>query len=350
MKNLKQLLEEYSDGKITLKEMIELSDKINDGQSQEAEELLKEEWENQLKVEKSNARNLKPVLNEIHHRICLKENRPASRFRRWWQGFQKVAAILIIPVIVGFFVFFYSQAQSFKINDSYAEIQCPMGARTKFILPDGSTGFLNSGSTLKFPVVFTKDRSVELTGEGYFDIGTNNTKPFYVRTKNLNIEIKGHSLNVIANENEHTEEVVLQEGKINIYSKDGKLLGVLSSDEQLILDTKKHTITTQKVNASIYSAWKEGKLIFSNDNLSKVIQRLNRWYNADIVWIDNHNNDHYSLQGTFVDEPLDEVLKYISEKTSLKYKEDLRTFNTDGVFNRRKITIQAQQIRLGQLK
>lgn len=350
MKNLKQLLEEYSEGRISMKEMIELSEKINDGQSQEAENLLREEWENQLKQEQSQGKNWEPVLNEIHHRIRLKENRPLSGIKKWWQGFQKVAAILILPVIVGFFVFFYSQAKSFMMNDSYAEIQCPMGVRTKFILPDGSSGFLNSGSTLKFPVVFNRERTVILSGEAWFDVSRNNKRPFHVQTKNLNIEAKGEILNVIANENEPTEEVILQQGKINVYSKQGKPLAELSSDEQLIFDINKQSVTTFKVDASLYSAWKEGKLVFKNDNMSRVIQRLNRWYNADIVWIDNHPDDHYSLQATFVDEPLDEVLKYISGKTTLKYKEESRTINPDGVFNKRKITLQAQPVKLGQLK
>lgn len=350
MENLRHLLGKYSDGKISLKEMIELSDKMNDGQSQEAEHVLREDWEAQLKQENSRAKNLKPVLHRIHHRIRLDENRPLSNFKKWWQGFQRVAAILIIPVIVGFIVFFYSQAKSFSVNDSYAEIQCPMGVRTKFILPDGSTGFLNSGSTLKFPVVFQKERTVTLHGEAWFDVSHHDKKPFHVCTPNLDIEVNGEIVNVIANANDPTEEVVLQQGKIQVFSKQGKPLAVLSSDEQLIYDIQKQNVTTFKVDASLYSAWKEGKLIFKNDNLQQVIQRLNRWYNADIIWTDNQPADHFNLQATFVDEPLDEVLKFISGKTTLKYKEESRTITPDGVFNRRKITLQAQPIKLGQLK
>lgn len=350
MGNLKHLLGKYSDGKISLQEMIELSDKLNDRQSQETEELLKQEWENQLKANQPQAKDWNPVLHEIHHRIRLKENRKVSNFRKWWQGFQKVAAILIIPVIVGFFIFFYSQAKSFIINDSYAEIQCPMGVRTKFILPDGTIGFLNSGSTLKFPVVFQKQRVVTLSGEAWLDVSHDDKKPFHVLTKNLNIEVNGDMLNVKTNNDEPTEEVVLQHGRINVYTKHGKPLAQISSDEQLIFNIEKQSVTTFKVDASLYSAWKDGKLIFKNDNMSQVIRRLNRWYNANIVWINGQADDHYNLQATFVDEPLEEVLKYISGKTTLKYKEDLRTINTNGVFNRRKIIFQAQHIKLGQLK
>lgn len=350
MGNIKHLLGKYSNGKISLKEMIELSDKMNDGQNQEVEATLRKEWEQQLEAEEIQTKNLKPVLHEIHHRIRLNESRPVSNFRKWWQGFQKVAAILIIPLLVGFFVLFYSQAKNFTANDSYAEIQCPMGVRTKFILPDGSTGFLNGGSTLKFPVIFNRERTVSLIGEAWFDVSHNDKKPFHIRTKNLNIEVKGEILNVSANANEHTEEVALQQGSVTVYSKEGKPLAALSSDEQLIFDTDKQTVTTLNVDASLYSAWKEGKLIFKNDNMRQVIQRLSRWYNADFVWTDKQSPDQYNLQATFVDEPLEEVLKIIADKTTLKYKEELRTFNADGVINRRKITIQAQQSNLGQLK
>lgn len=350
MENLKQLLGKYSDGKISLKEMIELSEKLNDGQSREAEDILREEWENQLKAEQIQSRDLKPVLNQIHHRIRLNESRPVSNFRKWWQGFQKVAAIMIIPLLVGFFVFSYSQARLFTFNDPYAEIQCPPGVRTKFILPDGTSGYLNSGTTLKFPVGFNKNRTVELSGEAFFEVSQNNRKPFVVSTKNMNIEVKNKSLNVIAIDDEPTEEIVLQEGRVKVFAKDGNPLAVLTSNEQLVFNIERKEVTTFKVDASIYSAWKEGKLVFKNDNMSQVIQKLNRWYNAEIVWTDNLPEDHFNFQATFVDEPLDEVLKFISDKAALKYKEELRTINTEGVFNRRKITIQAQQIKLGQLK
>lgn len=350
MEKLRHLLGKYSDGKISLKEWFELSEKINDRQNQEVEATLRKEWEQQLEAEEIQTKNLMPVLHEIHHRIRLNESRPVSNFRKWWQGFQKVAAILIIPLLVGFFVLFYSQAKNFTANDSYAEIQCPMGARTKFILPDGSTGFLNSGSTLKFPLVYNRQRTVDLSGEAWFDVRRIDKKPFHVHTKYLNIEVKGDILNVSANENEHTEEVVLQQGHINVFSREGKPLASLSSDEQLIFDTDQQTVTTVKVDASLYSAWKEGKLIFKNETMKQVLQRLSRWYNTEFVWTDNQSPDDYNLQVTFVDEPLEEVLKFISDKTTLKYKEEARTINNDGIFNRRKITIQAQQANLGQLK
>ena len=341
MENLKRLLGKYSKGEISLKEMIELTDQMNDEKSKKVEKMLLEDWEEHMQADGAATRDLKLVLHKVHHRIHLSETQRFSPFKRWWMGFQRVAAILIIPLIAGFIVLLTYQTNRNDGNRSFAEIQCPMGVRTKFILPDGTSGYLNSGSTLRYPVLFGKERRVELTGVAYFDIFYEANKPFHVITKNLDIESKGDVVNVIANDKEETEEVVMQIGKVNVNRNNGQLLAVLSANEQLIFDIEKQAITTFQVDASAYSAWKDGKLVFNNENIHKVASRLSRWYNAEIILTDNQPSDQYQLQATFIDEPLEEVLKIISDKTKLIYKEEKRSANAYGVYNKRKITVQA---------
>lgn len=346
--HLQQLIQKYSEGKLSLKEMIELSDQLADKKNSYAEKFLNEDWKSQLNSEVDSKRNFKALLNQVHHRIRLEESNKLSQFN-WWHNFQRVAAILIIPLVLSFMAYFYSQSEKTASTISYAEIQCPLGVRTKFQLPDGSTGFLNSGSKLKYPVIFTYQRSVELTGEGFFDVVSNKEIPFHVNTRNLDIKVIGTTFNVIANDDEKTEEIVLQSGKVDVSSKSGKHLAVLLPNEQLTLDAQKQTITKRAVIASQYTTWKEGKLVFRNENMRQVASRLSRWYNAEVV-VDDPLLDDYTFHATFMDEPLDEVLKLISITTPISYSEEKRTIDKQGIYQKRKIILRVNKLKSNQFR
>ncbi|HET6560190.1 MAG TPA: FecR domain-containing protein [Prolixibacteraceae bacterium] len=349
MENIQQLLKKYSEGEITSREMIELSEQLNDGQSDLAEKILSKDWKAAFESDEMSARNLKPLLHEIHHRIRLKETKPASYFGLLWRNFQQIAAIIVIPLLVALLVFSTGQVNHYFQPASFAEVKGPPGARTTFVLPDSSTGVLNSGSVMKFPVAFTNLRTVELMGEAYFNIPSSRN-PFHIITRNLKIEAAGNSLNVTARENENTEEVVIQTGNAHIYSKDGEQLAFLSSNEQLIFDIEKQTITTLPVDAARYSEWKEGRLTFRNEDIKQVVQKLSRWYNAEVIWVDDPLHSGYNIQATFVDEPLDEVLKVISSSAPLTYEEEKRLADAQGVYPKRKIKVQAHPSKMSLLK
>jgi len=345
---LKHIIQKYFEGKLTLKEQIELSEQLADEQSSAAEQILLDDWHSQLESETYSDRNLKPVLDRVHHRIHLNEDQKMISLN-WWQGFQRAAAILIIPLTLSFLAYFYFQPKPSAIPISYAEIQCPMGVRTKFQLPDGSTGYLNSGSSLKYPVQFIGERKVELSGEAFFDVVHNAEIPFHVNTKNLDIKVLGTTFNVIANEDEQTEEIVLQTGKVDVSAKNGKQLSVMAPNQQLTLDIEKQTITKNKVEATQYTSWKEGKLVFRNENMQQVARRLSRWYNAEVL-VDGNMLNEYTFHATFADEPLDEVLKLISITTPISYKEEKRASDSDGVFQKRKIILRFNQSKNSQFR
>lgn len=222
--------------------------------------------------------------------------------------------------------------------DAYAEIQCPMGVRTKFVLPDGTTGFLNSGSTLSYPVAFDKTRQVELTGEAYFDVYHNEKSPFTVKTGKLNVRVLGTTFNVISYPGETTEEIIIQTGKVEVMDKAGKTLTELNPDQRLTVNHLDLTSRRSQVVSSQYTSWTEGKLVFRNEYMKQVAQRLSRWYNAEII-IADERLEEFTFHATFVDEPLDEVLKLLAITTPINFSEERRHTDSDGLFPKRKITI-----------
>jgi len=347
-KELQHTIQKYTEGKLNLKEQLELSEQLADEQNLAAEEILNEDWKTILESDTFSDRNLKPILDRVHHQIRINENEKSNPIR-WMQTFQRIAAILILPLLLSFLAYFYIQQNAPSAPISYAEIQCPMGVRTKFQLPDGSTGFLNSGSRLKYPVQFIGERKVELSGEAFFDVVHNAEIPFHVNTRNLDIQVLGTTFNVIANEDETTEEIVLQTGKVNVSSKTGKQLAVLAPNEQLTMDLEKGSFTKNSVEASQYTSWKEGKLVFRNENMQQVARRLSRWYNAEVV-VDDRQLDDQTFHATFIDEPLDEVLKLLSLTTPISYKEVKRTSDEEGAFQKRKIILRINQSKIKQFR
>ncbi len=345
---LQHLIKRYSEGKLNLKEQIDLSEQLTDPENHLAEEVLNNDWNSQLDSKIISDKDFNPILDRVHHHIRLHEGDKPIRII-WLQGFQRVAAILIIPLMLSFLAYFYFQSKPSVGPISYAEIQCPMGVRTKFQLPDGSTGYLNSGSRLKYPVSFATERKVQLVGEAFFDVIHNEKLPFHVNTKNLDIKVLGTTFNVIANEDEQTEEIVLQTGKVDVSSKSGDQMAVLKPNEQLTLDIEKQTVNKNDVEASQYTSWKEGKLVFRNENMQQVARRLSRWYNAEVI-IDDRMLDTYTFHATFADEPLDEVLKLLSMTTPLSFEEEKRESNQQGVFQKRKIVLRINQSKINHFK
>jgi transmembrane sensor len=349
MKNhLQQLLQKYLNEKLSITEQIELSEQLADSKNNDAEQILFDDWKSQIESGTYPEHELQSILDRVHHKIRLSENDQPFHLNGW-HIFQRIAAILIFPLLFSFFAYYYFQSQQPFKNTTYAEIQCPLGVRTKFQLPDGTTGYLNSGSSLKYPVQFIGERKVDLIGEAYFDVVHNKEMPFHVNTPNLDIKVLGTTFNVIANEDETTEEIVLQTGKVNVSSKSGKQLAIVLPNEQLTLDIEKQTISKKVVEASQYSTWKDGKLVFRNENMQQVARRLSRWYNAEIV-VDDRLLDVYTFHATFIDEPLDEVLKLLSLTTPLSYQEDKRAIDPEGVFQKRKIILRISQSKINQFR
>ncbi|MBL7969936.1 MAG: DUF4974 domain-containing protein [Prolixibacteraceae bacterium] len=345
---IESLIRKYSNGTISLREQTELSEILSDAKNKDVEEVLIQHWQEELNSAKNADHQLKPILDRVHHLIRLNESRKTTPMG-FGQIFQRTAAILILPLLLSFAAYYYFQLNQTLANVSFAQIECPMGVRTKFQLPDGTTGFLNSGSRLKYLVQFSEKREVELTGEAFFDVVHNTDMPFHVHTSNLDIKVLGTTFNVIANEDETTEEIVLQTGKVDVLSRSGKQLASLKPNEQLTLDIEKRTLDRHVVDAPQYSSWKEGKLVFRNENMQQVARRLSRWYNAEVVVEGQLLND-YTFHATFQDEPLDEVLKLLSITTPLRFSEEKRASDASGFFVKRKIILGINQSKLNQFK
>src|SRR5690606_23670926 len=76
-------------------------------------------------------------------------------------------------------------------------LQTPQGGEYQIRLPDGTSVWLNAGSSITYPLAFLADRrEVSITGEVFFDIVKDQNKPFVVYVDETSISVLGTSFNV----------------------------------------------------------------------------------------------------------------------------------------------------------
>ena len=191
---------------------------------------------------------------------------------------------------------------------------------------------------MEYAAAFDQERTVTLTGEAYFSVKPDEERPFTVYTPHLSTRVLGTRFNVIAYGNEKCEEIILQEGEVEVYTRKGDKLGKLQSNQKLGLNTGSNRYERSEVEAYQYVSWTEGKLVFRNESMQEVANRLGRWYKVDIS-IDDAELLSYGLWATFIDEPIEEVLKLLTLTAPIKYEELERESNKDGIYEKRKIIL-----------
>ncbi|WP_353130224.1 FecR family protein [Parapedobacter pyrenivorans] len=200
------------------------------------------------------------------------------------------------------------------VADGFSTITVPYGKRSELMLPDSSKVWLNAGSQLTFPSVFdASNNEVFLIGEGYFEVTERKTTPFYVRTADMNIKVMGTSFNVSAYPDDGYTSAVLLSGKIEIEpasTLDFQNIAIAPGTSAMLNRTDKK-LKIQRVTAEDEISWTKRQLILKNTQLSEILTRLSRIYNAEIV--DNFGRDSAVTFSGKLDltMPLTDVLKII---------------------------------------
>ncbi len=332
-----KILKKFAGGKYSLRDFILVSRWFEDKSIEsDLKDAIQEHWEEFSTEQPDKKKDLNQVLTQIRQKIDA--DKPAVNFRiKMQRAYSRVAAILLIPLLIySVYSGFYSKPLS-EITSS-VEIVSPKGARTHFQLPDGTKGWLNSGSSLKYTTSFLSERSIELNGEAWFDVTHNEHLPFVVHTNALDVQVLGTKFNVAAFPDENLTEVVLQEGRVKVNGNKNSYTIKMKPDEKFTYDKNVMSGTIQNVNAEQFSAWKDGLLVFRNEPLSEVLKRVGRWYNVEIILTDQELAN-FKYRATFHEEQVDEVIRLISLTVPIKYTFDNREIGPDGVFKKRTITI-----------
>lgn len=163
-------------------------------------------------------------------------------------------------------------------------ISTPVGGQYQLILPDGSKVWLNSLSSLRFPVVFKeKTRTVELSGEGYFEVAKDAKKPFIVKVGGTEVEVLGTHFNIMAYRDELNNETTLLEGSVKVNSLKSLKSVILTPGQQAQIGAS-NLIKVRNVDVEEITAWKDGYFQFNRDDIQSVMKDIVRWYDVEAVY------------------------------------------------------------------
>ncbi|KIQ14824.1 hypothetical protein RT99_21425 [Flavobacterium sp. MEB061] len=207
----------------------------------------------------------------------------------------------------------------------YNTLKIPYGKKFEVQLSDGTIVHLNSGTSLRYPVQFIKNKSrqVFLTGEAYFEVAKDKAHPFTVNTQEVDVEVLGTKFNVNSYTEDTSTDIVLVEGKVSLYK------GQKTNENQVYLTPGlkgtnvkgQPTITKAEVNTDYYTAWVKGSLVFKNESFASIIKKLERHYNVTFI---NRNKvlGKEIFNARFDNEPIEVVLKYFNDSYAIDYKID----------------------------
>lgn len=174
-----------------------------------------------------------------------------------------------------------SGSLAYNMGDAPDEVQMhtlstPIGGQFRITLSDGTSVWLNAASKLRFPSSFRgQDRSVEITGEAYFEVTHNDRMPFKVAFNGNAVEVLGTHFNVMAYADEAKSKVTLLEGSVAVSNPSGR--HILKPGMQALVG---NTIIMGRANVEEAVAWKNGLFIFDNEDIHSIMRKLSRWYNV----------------------------------------------------------------------
>ncbi|PWD98663.1 FecR family protein [Marinilabilia rubra] len=229
-----------------------------------------------------------------------------------------IAASVIILLGVAWFVLLQNE-------DSSSSLIVSNSTREEMVLSDGSSITLNSGSTFSCKQPFSKEqRTVELNGEGYFEVEGNKEWPFVINTGEVSIRVTGTRFNVRAYPNIDVTEVSVIEGIVEVSPLGGSDLVRLAKGQTALFDKNDEQLIVKQSTDPNLLAWLTQKIRFDDESLSNVVETLERVYDVNIQ-LGNNELANEQLTARFSENSLDFVLEVVCTTFNLEAQREGET-------------------------
>lgn len=246
-----------------------------------------------------------------------------------------IACMSMVAIIAA--IVFYNSFQKPGSSEGDSSIVAA-DTRSKVVLPDGTTVFLNIGSKIHYDKSFNvQERKVILTGEAYFDVAHNPAKPFIVHTSTADIRVYGTQFNV-KNYEEEVWETTLLTGKVEVLVnneakerfilKPSQKLSIPKQDESVNKYVKELKRADGKIVISHYTtlqsqvaetSWMEDKMVFVDKPLYEIAAELERQFHITVSF-NSEKTKMYRYTGGFSNQSLTEVLEILDISRPIKYR------------------------------
>lgn len=278
------------------------------------------QWEKEWMLSSRLAPEVSKEWKQLQHRMQVRQSLNTlftARYRSW-QRFIAAAAIVCILLSSGMYgLHLYLNAEA--TSNRFA-LETAYGEKSKLILADGTIVWLNAGSSLHYTGNFNRsNREVYLTGEAYFEVTKQQDgTPFLVRTDQYCVQVKGTKFNVSSYTDDQSSATALLEGAVDILYK-GKQISV-APGELLTFHKQSGNFSRQKVQASQYKSWTEGRVEYDKITLNELAIRLSRKYDVQIHLDDSLERNTAFRVSLRNEETVGEVFQALSEIIPIRYE------------------------------
>lgn len=306
------------------------------GKMDAIKKLAGEQWNELMDSDPQDQVNLQNVYYKLHYKIS--KSLQQSKTTRLWQVFSRVAAIFFLPLLVISTFYLFDKTRVDDSGTVEMTFSAPSGTRSKFILPDGTSGWLNAGSHLIYTAGFSTTRQVSLEGEAFFDVRKDTKHPFVVKTKTFDIQVTGTRFSVYSYPDEDRADLVLESGNVIISDHFNGQTFKITPGQRFTMNQKTGSFNLAEVNVAEHTEWTEGKLYLRNEPLDIVARKLERFYNIDVKFADKEVLQ-YRFRAMLQDEALEDVLRFM--EISLPVSATLVPVKkqSDGTFSKRKVIL-----------
>ena len=194
-----------------------------------------------------------------------------------------------------------------------------MGERKQYLLPDGSTVILNSNSNFSFDQKFGNiDRQIEMTGDAFFKVAKNPSKPFIVKSNGFSTTAIGTAFYVHTGISAADYRVDLLEGEVKLEKNTSGEISYLTAGQKASWANSSSSFTKQQYDTLTLNKWVKGILSFNNTPVTKAFEEMENWYSVQIEDRRSHPGD-ISINGDYLNAPLEDVIKIICFSLSCNY-------------------------------
>lgn len=224
-----------------------------------------------------------------------------------------IAAAASIILAIGM-TFLFLNKGSEELH-SYSAIN----GKSKIILPDNSTIWVNSGSTISYYGAFADNRQVNLTGEAAFNVVKDERHPFIVSVSGVKVKVYGTFFNVSSYDDDENITVALKEGSVSVLIKDNE--SFLKPGEMATINKRDMSLIINKANINLEFFWANESVYFKAKPLGYICEYLEKWYNVKIeVDPEIAQNQFYTF--TIKDDSLEQILRIMSKINPIRYTFD----------------------------
>lgn len=236
-----------------------------------------------------------------------------------------VAAVVLLAGGVGLATRNYTMDRlSAKVETVYV----PAGKSMQLTLEDGTRMWLNSGTEIEYPAVFSrKSRDVKIySGEVLFDVAKDTRRPFNVDTYASVISVLGTRFNVAVDEPGQDFSAALLRGSIKVVNK------LISGEEyilkanQMVKMKDEHLYIERIENPGAVECWTEGLIDIVGIPFDQLMKKFEMAYDVDIVIDRDAVPEIRYTRGKFrISEGIEHALSMLELVSDFTYEYDRQT-------------------------